>query len=83
MFSKVFSGAFLHEITSRESQASLMTEISWNLLAQIIFHPTHILAVDLNTARRYLSHNILIITGHFKKLLLIPIIKVIFSENGF
>ena len=58
-----------------------MTEISWNLLAQIIFHPTHILAVDLNTARKYPSHHILITTGYFSKLLLIPFLKVIFSEK--
>ena len=25
-----------------------MAELSWNLLAQIIFHPTHMIGVDLN-----------------------------------
>ena len=67
-------------MTPAESSVYIAAEISWNLLAQIIFHPTNILAVDF--ARRYPSHDILITTGHFNKYLLIPFLKVVFSENG-
>ena len=35
----------------------LMTEISWNLLARINFHPTPVLGIDSNTTRNGISHS--------------------------